>query len=256
VRNELVIFVMDCRKWRDIPYHTDIDLQAYTGIDSEYILVIFPQPHYNTTITMDITMALHSRVLIIEGISGSGKDTFQKYLREKLDRSHLHLHDYSEGEVLHSWKHLQINGIFKVRVKFMKHFVNHVRDVVSRDENAIFLLNRFHLSAYVSTITQEPKLEGEYNEIINILRTLPAHVFILQLDEHEIEERSLHSERSNAWRKHQKQIVTREGFRDRLERYLWQQRLILEAAKKQQIPYSVIKFSCARENWIGKESSM
>ena len=201
-------------------------------------------------------MALHSRVLIIEGISGSGKDTFQKYLREKLDRSHLHLHDYSEGEVLHSWKHLQINGIFKVRVKFMKHFVNHVRDVVSRDENAIFLLNRFHLSAYVSTITQEPKLEGEYNEIINILRTLPVHVFILQLDEHEIEERSLHSERSNAWREHQKQIATREGFRDRLERYLWQQRLILEAAKKQQIPYSVIKFSCARENWIGKESSM
>ena len=29
-------------------------------------------------------IALDSRVLIIEGISGSGKDTFQKYLKNKL----------------------------------------------------------------------------------------------------------------------------------------------------------------------------
>jgi len=181
---------------------------------------------------------LNSRVLIIEGISGSGKDTFQRYLKKKLKGRDVY--DYSEGEVLHSWKQLQIGGILEVRIRFMKLFVNYVRDVISRDENAVFLLNRFHLSTYASTIIKQPKLKREYDEIINVLRTLPVHVFILQLDENEIEERSLHPERSGAWQKFQQQIVEKGRFRDRLQR---QQRLILAAAKRQQIPYSVIKFS-------------
>ena len=57
-------------------------------------------------------IALDSRVLIIEGISGSGKDTFQTYLKKKLKGRDVY--DYSEGEVLHSWKQLQIEGIFEI----------------------------------------------------------------------------------------------------------------------------------------------
>ena len=196
-------------------------------------------------------IALDSRVLIIEGISGSGKDTLQTYLKKKLrDRD---VHDYSEGEVLQSWNQLEIGGIFDLRVKFMKLFVNYVKDIVSRDENAVFILNRFHLSAYVMTIMQQPKLEREYNEIIDVLRTLPVHVFILHLDQNEIEKRSLHPERSTTWQKFQHEIVKKEGFRDRLERYTWQQGLLLEAAERQQIPYSVIKFSSVPEiggGWV------
>ena len=181
-------------------------------------------------------IVLDSRVLIIEGISGSGKDTFQTYLKKKLkDRV---VYDYSEGEVLHSWKQFQIEGILKLRVKFMKHFVNYVKDIVSRDENAVFLLNRFHLSTYAWTIIQQQKLGREYDEIINVLRMLPVHVFILHLDENEIEKRSLHPERSSAWQKFQQQIMENHSFCDRLE---IQQKLILDAAQKQQIPYSVIK---------------
>jgi hypothetical protein len=142
---------------------------------------------------------------------------------------------------LQSWNQLQIKGIFKLRVKFMKLFVNYVRDIVSRDEKAVFLLNRFHLSAYAMTIIQQPKLEKEYDEIINVLRTLSVHVFILQVEASEIEKRSLHPERSGAWLKFQQQIIKKEGFRDRLQRYTWQQRLMLEAAERQQIPYSIIK---------------
>jgi thymidylate kinase len=194
-------------------------------------------------------IALDSRVLIVEGISGSGKDTFQTYLKKKLkDRD---VYDYSEGELLLSWNQLQIKGIFKLRVKFMKLFLNYVRDIVSRDEKAVFLLNRFHLSVYAMTIIQQPKLEKEYDEIINVLRTLPVHVFILQLQANEIEKRSLHPERSGAWEKFQQQIVKKEGFRDRLQRYIWQQRLMLDAAERQQIPYSIIK--CAPEvrgEWV------
>ncbi len=194
---------------------------------------------------MDINIALDSRVLIIEGISGSGKDTFQAYLKKTLEDRDVY--DYSEGELLQSWKQLQIEGIFKLRIKFMKHFVHYVKDIVSRDENAVFLLNRFHLSTYASTIIRQPKLEREYDEIINVLRTLPVHVFILQVDENEIEERSSHPERSTPWQKHQKQIAKKEGFRNPLERHSWQQGLILEAAKRQQIPYSLIKFPSVPE---------
>jgi len=195
-------------------------------------------------------IALDSRVLIIEGISGSGKDTFQAYLKEKLVGRDVY--DYSEGEVLHSWKHFQIEGILKLRVKFMKLFLNHVKDVVSRDENAVFLLNRFHLSTYASTIIPQPKLEREYDEIIDVLRTLSVHVFILQFDKTEIEERSLHPERSSAWQKCQERIVKKQGFRDRLEKYIWQQGVILEAAERQQIPYSVIKLPSASEIGAGR----
>ena len=183
-------------------------------------------------------VALDSRVLIVEGISGSGKDTFQAYLKKKLENRDVY--DYSEGDVLHSWKQLQIEGIFKLRIKFMQLFVNYIRDVVSRDKNAVFLLNRFHLSTYASTIVQQPKLEKEYEQIIDTLRTLSVHIFILQLDENEIERRSLHPERSGAWQKFQRQIAAADSFRNRLEK---QQRVILETAKRQQIPYSVIKLT-------------
>ena len=188
----------------------------------------------NSTFLERITS--NSRVLIIEGISGSGKDMFQAYLKKKFKNRDVY--DYSEGEVLHSWKQLQIEGIPKLRIRFMKLFVKYVSDIISRDDNAVFLLNRFHLSTYASTVTQEPKLEKEYDEIINVLKILPIHVFILQLDENEIETRSLHPERSGAWQKFQQQIVTNDTFRNRLER---QQKLILDAAKRQQIPYSILK---------------
>ena len=79
-------------------------------------------------------IALSSRVLIIEGIAGSGKDTLQSYLKKKLKERDVY--DYSEGELLQSWNQLQIDGIFKLRIKFMKLFVNYIKKIVSRDENA------------------------------------------------------------------------------------------------------------------------
>jgi len=193
------------------------------------------KPHFLERVTSA------SRVLIIEGISGSGKDMFQLYLRNSLrDR---HVYDYSEGELLQSWKQLQIEGILKIRVKFMSLFVNYIENTISQDANSVFLLNRFHLSAYASTIVKQPKLEREYNEIINNLRKLAAHVFILRLEENEMAKRSAHPERSVAWEKHQEQITRKEGFRDPLARHIWQQELILEAAARQRIPYTVIRIT-------------
>src|SRR4030095_10287923 len=52
---------------------------------------------------------LDSRVLIIEGISGSGKDTFQAHLKKNL--KHRDVYDYSEGELLLSWNQRPIKDI-------------------------------------------------------------------------------------------------------------------------------------------------
>ena len=197
-------------------------------------------------------IAMQSRVLIIEGISGSGKDTLQNYLKNTLIS--FNVYDYSEGEVLQSWNQLQIKGVPRLRLQFMKLFVKYMKDTLRREENAIFILNRFHLSAYAMTVAQRPKLEKTYDEIINVLRSMPVHVFILQLDANEIEKRSFHPERSGAWQKFQQEILEEEGFRDRLERYLWQQKLMLEAAERQNIPYSIMNcFPDLALEWISTE---
>jgi len=181
-------------------------------------------------------IASNSRVLIIEGISGSGKDTFQRYLK-KLLKGHV-VYDYTEGELLHSWKQFQIEGILELRLKFMKLFASYMADIIQRDQNAVFLLNRFHLSTYAWAAVQHQKLGPDYDETIKALRTLPVHIFILHVNANEIAKRSLHPERSTAWQKFQQQIVENYTFCDRQEK---QQKYILEAARSQQVPHSVIK---------------
>ena len=61
---------------------------------------------------------------------------------------------------------------------------------------------------------------------------MSVHVFILQLDENEIEKRSSHPERSSAWEKASETDSEEGAFRDTLERHIWQQGLILEAAEE------------------------
>jgi len=210
-----------------------------------------PQSQSENLLAIDRIAASH-RVIIIEGISGSGKDTLQKYL--KIQLAGKDIHDYSEGELLLSWNQLQIKGIFNLQVKFMKLFVNYMKDVIAGNDNVVFLLNRFHLSTYALNIIKQPKLEKEYQEAIKLLHSLPSHVFILQLDEKDIGKRSLHPERSGAWQKFQQEIVKKEGFRDRVARYVWQQRLMLEAAEKQQIPYSVVRLAPLSEPGVSQDA--
>jgi thymidylate kinase len=187
------------------------------------------------------SIALNSRVIVIEGVSGSGKDTFQAYLKNKLaDRRDVY--DFAEGELLHSWKHIPIEGVLDLKVEFMRIFVKYLKQIISRDENAVFLLNRLHLSTYASIKTRRPELIKKYDQIIDVLRLLPVHVFLLYLDKNEMEKRSLHSERPGVWPKLQRQMITNDGFQTRVEKYISQQCLMIEAAKRHPIPYSLIKF--------------
>ena len=188
-------------------------------------------------------IALQSRVLIVEGISGSGKDTFQKHLKSKL-RGRV-VHDYSEGELLWSWKHQQIKDIFKMQIRLMRNFLAYVAVTIERDDKAVFLLNRFHLSTnvtmYTTAINEHATLTRDYNMVIKALRALPTHVFLLQLREVEMEARSNHPERGIAWRRYQQHILEREGFGNFVKRNVTLQKAMVETAMRQNIPFSILR---------------
>jgi thymidylate kinase len=198
-------------------------------------------------------IALDSRVLIVEGIAGSGKDTLQQYLKSKL-RNRV-VYDYSEGELLLSWNQRPIKDIFKLQVRFMRNFIDYVADTINRDDRAVFLLNRFHLSTYTMGVTEQPKLEREYNIVLKKLRTLPTHVFILQLMESEIESRSAHPERGTAWHKFQQHVLEREGFKSFVERNALLQKAMVETAIRQQIPFSIFRLPSAMKTAISRRRS-
>jgi len=187
--------------------------------------------------------ALDNRVLIIEGISGSGKDIFQTYLKKKLKGRNVH--DYSEGELLLSWNQRPIKDIFKLQVRLMRNFLDYIAVTLERDDKAVFLLNRFHLSTYTMGVTEQPKLEREYNIVLKTLRTLPTHVFILQLMDSEIESRSSHPERGVAWQKFQQHILEREGFGNFVKRNVTLQKAMIETAIRQKIPFSIFRLPSA-----------
>jgi thymidylate kinase len=184
-----------------------------------------------------------SRIIILEGISGSGKDTFQKHLKSKLRSRDVY--DFSEGELLLSWNQRPIKDIFKIQIRLMRNFIDYAADTINRDDRAVFLLNRFHLSTYTMGVTEQPKLEREYNIVLQKLRTLPTHVFILQLMESEIESRSSHPERGAAWHRFQQHILKREGFQNFLKRNVLLQKAMVETAIRQQIPFSILRLPSA-----------
>lgn len=198
-------------------------------------------------------IALDSRVIILEGISGSGKDTFQRYLRSRL-RSRL-VYSYSEGELLLSWNQRPIKDIFKMQIRLMRNFLDYVAVTLERDDKAVFLLNRFHLSTYTMGVTEQPKLAHEYNVVLKKLRTLPTHIFILELMESEIESRSAHPERGAAWHKFQQHILEREGFQNFLKRNILLQKAMVETAIRQQIPFSILRLPSALKMGITERRS-
>ena len=194
-----------------------------------------------------------SRIIIIEGISGSGKDTFQKYLKSKLRSRHVY--DYSEGDLLLSWNQRPIKDIFKLQVRLMKNFIDYAADIIADDVAAVFLLNRFHLSTYTMGVTEQPKLQRKYNMVLKKLQRLPTHVFILQLMEGEIESRSLHPERGTAWQSFKEHILKREGFQDFVKRNVLLQNAMIETALRQHIPFSILRLPSAPNAVITRDRS-
>ncbi len=89
------------KAWYHLPSTTDPDglvarsEQSMLHEENEAPRIQLPRVQCQDSYSLE-KIALDSRVLIVEGISGSGKDTFQTYLRKMLKGRDVY--DYSEGE--------------------------------------------------------------------------------------------------------------------------------------------------------------
>ena len=82
----------------------------------------------------------------------------------------------------------------------------------------------------------------EYNRILDRLKNLPSHIIISKLEETEIEERSIHTERSAQWAEYLNEKMKLRKYSDLKTMYIAEQEQIFETAKKQSLPYSIIDF--------------
>lgn len=178
-----------------------------------------------------------ARVLIIEGIAGSGKDTLQEQLRQKLTGNLVY--SFSEDELLFSWRHAWIPGIQKTRFEYMGRLLDYCEQTLKENPDAIFIFNRFHISL-VTTNTTFEKPAG-YEKLIERLRKLPSHIYFTVVDKDKIEERVSHKERKDPlWEWHKQKRLESRGYSTLGELYSDEQDVILKMLKEQKIPYSVV----------------
>ena len=190
--------------------------------------------------SIKINLPKKARVIIVEGVAGSGKDTVQQLLKQQL-KNHAVL-DYSEGELLFTWKLARVKGIAKLRLDFLNCFADFMSETIKNEPQSIFLLNRFHLSNYMAHVSKDENLKPQYEQVVKKLKKLPVYILFLQLSAEEIDKRSSHKERPTSWKKYQQLMVKKEGFINRVERYLNEQKVMLEQAEKDSLPYSIIHF--------------
>jgi deoxyadenosine/deoxycytidine kinase len=178
-----------------------------------------------------------ARIFIIEGIAGSGKDTLQQQLREKLGGKLVY--SFSEDELLFSWKHAWIPGIQKLRLRYLNQILDYCEQTLKENPDAVFILNRFHISL-ITTNTDLKKPAG-YRKLIERLRALPIHIYFAVVDKEKIEERVAHKERKDPlWEWHKQKRLQSRGYATLGELYSAEQKLILKMLKAQKIPYSVV----------------
>jgi len=181
---------------------------------------------------------INKKIFIVEGITGSGKDTLIKHLREKL--SHKLIYDYSEEDLLANWKHFWINDIHSIRLYFMEQFLEYCETIIKNNCNAVFILNRFHLSYAVFTHLSDKKSHKRYRAIVEKLLHLASCVYIAVLDEQLIESRSNHIERVDPlWKIHLQKRLATSGFSTLKDLYSSDQRKIISLAQEQGLPYEL-----------------
>jgi hypothetical protein len=180
----------------------------------------------------------NKNIIIVEGIPGAGKDTVIKHLKGKY--SHKLIYDYSEGDLLFNWNHFWINDIDSIRLYFMEQFLNYCETIIQHNSNAVFVLNRFHLSYAVFTLLSDKKSQERYTAIVEKLLHLSSCVYIAVLDEQLIESRSTHIERVDPlWKIHLQNRLARSGFSTLRELYSSDQRKIISLAQAQGLPFEL-----------------
>ena len=93
---------------------------------------------------MDTEKLSRARIIILEGVPGSGKTTLQKQLPHYLPERDITV--FPEEALLFGWIHAWIPGIDEVRLSLMHRLVEYMRTEISENPNRVFLLNRIRCS--------------------------------------------------------------------------------------------------------------
>ncbi|HLD06904.1 MAG TPA: hypothetical protein VJC16_05215 [Candidatus Nanoarchaeia archaeon] len=194
------------------------------------------------------------RIIIIEGIAGSGKNTIQERIKDRYNQEKFRVYDFSEEDLLFSWKHFWIENMEMHRIRYLHSLLDYCEKLIDGHTKTVIILNRFHITyAIVSEYRKEAK--KLYDRLVDRLRGLPVHIFIGRLGLEDIEKRASHSERKDEiWRIHQQKRIKRSNVRSLSELYKNEQEAIFKIAEKQGIPYSVFEFKGSK--WVLKDGDL
>ncbi len=188
---------------------------------------------------MNLEINPNSRIFIIEGIAGAGKNTLHQQLKEKL--SNKLVYDYPEEAMLFSWKHGWIPGIDTMRLTFYEHFLDYCDQILSENVNSVFIVDWFHISHLIFLKLTDTKSNNRFRIIIERLKKLSTFVFIPIIDDSLIEARSAHIERVEPiWQIHLQKRLKQSGCTTLTEMYGAEQKKIISLAQAQDLPYSVV----------------
>ena len=193
---------------------------------------------------MYIDIPKNTRVIIVEGIAGSGKTTLMEYLIQQFKVPRVYV--YLEQELMLGWKHIHIPHVSALRIEFMNLFLDELEKNLEQKKDAIFILERFHLSMKILEWEFEKDFDAEYQKIVERIKKLPVHMLIAELKEVEIRDRMHHRERSRQWREYCEEKLVLRGFRDLESVSISQQKAFFQAAQEQGIPYSTVQVQLNR----------
>lgn len=171
------------------------------------------------------------RLIIIEGISGSGKTTFFNRLQK--DHALDNFCFYSEEELLLGWKHFFIPEITRLRIGLMENILSRIEE----EKDTIFVLERFHISTLIFGSIKEGELEKRYVGVLKKIRDLSSMVVIFKVPEDEIPKRIVHRQRDGQLDKHLKRRLIDGGYSSLEGLYSKEQRKVISLAKVQGIDY-------------------
>ena len=168
-----------------------------------------------------------TKLIIIEGISGSGKTNLMKEIINS--NTNRKIISYSEGELLCSWRHAWVDNIEHLRLELMHKLLDYIKE--NDNKNELFILDRFHLSAIlIPIITKGIDLRNDkrYLDLIDKLRSVEALTLITK-------SKTIgnfpHPERDAVWQEHMKKRITWGKFKNHFDMAMWEENEIFNLAK-------------------------
>lgn len=149
-------------------------------------------------------MGSTTRVYVIEGVAGSGKDTLARQLVAALQPDVRPVLVWDETAVLASWHHYYLPGIDTLRLDLTESLAGHMEATLAQQPDTVFVFNRLHVSHAVWRAEKHaatPELEARHDRVVQRLAALGTLVLHPVLDISSLEERTSHNERQEAaWR--------------------------------------------------------